>query len=157
MLSPARVASRPGRHGEPGVARRERARDRQPAAGGVAGQGDGLGRVPLFEELAVGGDHVLDVRRERVLWRQPVVQGDAGNPGSDHQACGEAERCPGGAGYMRPAVEVEQGSGAGCGIGADAQGGPSAERGLLHPDAFRHWQRVHQLREVVAGLPDGLL
>lgn len=55
------------------------------------------------EELPVGRDHVLDVRRERVLRRQPVVQGDAGNPGSDRQARGEAERRPGRA--LTPAGE----------------------------------------------------
>jgi hypothetical protein len=50
--------------------------------------------VPLPEEVPVGRDHILDVGWERVLRRQPVVQGDGGNPGSDHQASGEAERRP---------------------------------------------------------------
>jgi hypothetical protein len=56
------------------------------AAGGVAGKGDGLGRMPLLEELPVRRNHILDVCRERVLRRQPVVSADGGNPGSDHQA-----------------------------------------------------------------------
>jgi hypothetical protein len=82
--------------------------------------------VPLFEELPVGRDNVLDVRRERMLRGQPVVQGDAGNPGSDHEARGETERRPGRADHMRPAVEVEQSSGAGCGLWDDAQRWASA-------------------------------
>jgi DNA-binding MarR family transcriptional regulator len=58
---------------------------------------------------------------------------------------------------MRPAVEVEQGSGACSGVRGDVQRRAAAERGLPHADVFRHRHRVHQLLEAFPRLADGLL
>ena len=66
--------------GRSGIAYRQHRRDDQPAAGGIAGDGDAARRHAVRQQEAIGGERIVDRRGERMLRREPIVDRQRARP-----------------------------------------------------------------------------